>query len=291
MPSPRQHTFIGYLKSFGPGIVTVLTWLSAGDVVAAAAAGGNYGYALMWAFSICILVRCLFVSLIAKYQLCNVYGETVIAGLSRIHWVVSPLLFVATMTLSHAFGAYLLVGGGEAAARLLGLATPAVCAVAIGIVCFWLAIRAAYRSIERIFMATIAVLTLLFVGLALLSRPSPAELAAGVFGFAVPEISGRFDAELVLLSLIGAIGGGLPNLIYPYFAREKGWTGPQHRRVQQYDILFGAGVLIGSISRCGSWERKRLFGAAVRSRTWKAWRRSFRSSWVQWGIGFFTSAS
>ena len=244
MPPPRQPTFVGYLKSFGPGIVTVLTWLSAGDVVAAATAGGNYGYALMWAFSICILVRCLFVSLIAKYQLCNVHGETVIAGLSRIHRLVAPLLFVAAMALSHAFGVYLLVGGGDAAARLLGMARPSVWAVAIAILCFWFATGARYRSMERVFMATTAVLACLFVGLALVSRPSPAEFAAGVFGFAVPEISGQFDAELVLLSLIGAIGGGLPNFIYPYFAREKGWTGPEHRRVQQYDILFSAVVLI-----------------------------------------------
>jgi len=66
--APIPASFGEYVRSMGPGIITVLTWLSAGDVVGAGTAGGNYGYALMWAFVLCLLIRCLFVSLIAKYQ-------------------------------------------------------------------------------------------------------------------------------------------------------------------------------------------------------------------------------
>ena len=47
----------------------MLTWLGAGDVVEAGVAGGNYGYALMWIVVVALLIRFLFVSLIAKYQL------------------------------------------------------------------------------------------------------------------------------------------------------------------------------------------------------------------------------
>jgi Mn2+/Fe2+ NRAMP family transporter len=32
--------------------------------------------------------------------------------------------------------------------------------------------------------------------------------------------------------------------MYPYVAEERGWTTPAHRRVQQYDLLFGIFVLI-----------------------------------------------
>ena len=37
--APIPRTFGQYIRSFGPGIVIVLTWLGAGDVVDAAAAG------------------------------------------------------------------------------------------------------------------------------------------------------------------------------------------------------------------------------------------------------------
>ena len=70
--SPQvPRTFFQYVRSIGPGIVIALTWLGAGDLVDSAVAGGNYGYALMWAMALGLFVRFVFVSIIAKYQLCN----------------------------------------------------------------------------------------------------------------------------------------------------------------------------------------------------------------------------
>ena len=51
--SPQvPRTFFQYVRSIGPGIVIALTWLGAGDLVDSAVAGGNYGYALMWAMAL-----------------------------------------------------------------------------------------------------------------------------------------------------------------------------------------------------------------------------------------------
>ena len=47
-PPPVPRSFTEYLRSFGPGIVIVLTWLGAGDIVDMGVAGANYGYSLMW---------------------------------------------------------------------------------------------------------------------------------------------------------------------------------------------------------------------------------------------------
>ena len=97
-PSSRRrrfpHSFREYLRSFGPGIVIVLTWLGAGDVVDMGAAGANYGYSLIWVFVVAILLRFLFVSLIARYHLCNQHGEGVLDGLARLHPVYAPLLLL-----------------------------------------------------------------------------------------------------------------------------------------------------------------------------------------------------
>ena len=85
------RTFFEYLRSFGPGIVIVMTWMGAGDVVESAVSGGNYGYALMWVLALGLVVRFLFVSLIAKYHLCNHRGEGVLDGLGRLHPWYPPL--------------------------------------------------------------------------------------------------------------------------------------------------------------------------------------------------------
>src|SRR5258708_31390432 len=80
-PAPIPASFGEYLRSLGPGIVVALTWLGAGDIVDASVAGGAYGYALMWALALALVVRWLFVSTIARYQLCNERGEIVLQGL------------------------------------------------------------------------------------------------------------------------------------------------------------------------------------------------------------------
>ena len=46
--APIPKTFGQYVRSFGPGLVVVLTWLGAGDIVEMGVAGGDYGYSLMW---------------------------------------------------------------------------------------------------------------------------------------------------------------------------------------------------------------------------------------------------
>lgn len=76
-------------------------------------AGSNYGYSLMWVLVAAVVVRFLFVSLIARYQLCNQHGESVLDGLARLHRWYAPALFVAVIIMGHVYGAYMTVGIGE----------------------------------------------------------------------------------------------------------------------------------------------------------------------------------
>ena len=55
----------------------------------------------------------------------------------------------------------------------------------------------------------------------------------------MPGRHGAYDPLHVALAMIGAVGGSLMNLAYPYFLEAKGWRGPEYRRVQLYDFLLG----------------------------------------------------
>ena len=111
--APIPHSFLEYVRSFGPGIVIVLTWLGAGDVVDMGAAGANYGYALIWVFVVAILFRFLFVSLIVRYHLCNQHREGVLDGLARLHPIYAPVLFFAAIVMGHVYGSYMTRGVGR----------------------------------------------------------------------------------------------------------------------------------------------------------------------------------
>ncbi|MFM8336478.1 MAG: divalent metal cation transporter, partial [Opitutaceae bacterium] len=51
-----------------------------------------------------------------------------------------------------------------------------------------------------------------------------------------------YNPMLVAGAMIGAVGGSLMNLIYPYFLEAKGWRGPRYLSVQRYDLLLGIGA-------------------------------------------------
>jgi len=237
-------TFAGYLRSMGPGVVVVLTWLGAGDLVESATAGGNYGYMLMWSFVLALFVRYLFVSIISRYQLFNPRGESVIAGLYRVHRLYAPFIFISGLVISHGVGVYLLMGLSELCVKLSGIGQPAHWAVLMSFLAYFSVFQPVYKRTEKVILIMAGLLTVSLVGLAAAVRPSPLAIASGIVGFAVPDQIGRFDALFIAVSLLGAVGGGLANLMYPYFIREKGWTRPEHRRIQQYDLIFGIIVLI-----------------------------------------------
>ncbi len=238
-PPPVPHTFLEYVRSFGPGIVVVLTWLGAGDVVDMATAGANYGYALLWVFAVAILFRFLFVSLIVRYHLCNQHGEGVLDGLVRLNRLYAPVLFIAAIVMGHVYGSYMTRGVGEVCRNVFGFGAIWQWAVACNALAFYLVFRPSYRKLELVFFVFLAVLSASFLGCAVWVGFNPADVARGLVRMEMPGQHGAFDPWQVALAMIGAVGGSLMNLVYPYFLDEKGWRGPQYRRVQFYDFLLG----------------------------------------------------
>ena len=246
-PTPTAQvptSFLGYLKSTGPGLVVVLTWLGAGDIVDMGVAGGNYGYSLMWVLVLAVVMRFLFVSLIAKYQLCNQHGEGVLDGLARLHPAYAPLLFLAAIVMGHVYGSYMTVGVGEVCRNVTGLGEVWMWALFWNGLALVLVIRPQYQMIETLFKIFLGVLSVSLLGTALWVGPEPAAILQGFYRLEMPDQVGRFDPLLVGTAMLGAIGGSLMNFVYPYFLDAKGWRGPKFRRLQLYDFLLAVGVMI-----------------------------------------------
>ncbi len=242
--APLPRSFGDYLRSFGPGLVIVLTWLGAGDIVECGVAGGNYGYALMWIIVLALVVRYLFVSLIAKYQLCNERGESVLDGLARLNRGYAPLLLIIAIVMGHVYGAYMSVGVGETWAALTGRGQTWQWAIVWTALAVAIVFRPVFARIEKVFLVLLALLTISMLGTALWAGPSFSGILQGTLGFEMPTRVGHFDSLLLVIGMLGAVGGSVMNLVYPYFLDQKGWRGPQYRRVQMYDFTLGIAVMI-----------------------------------------------
>jgi Mn2+/Fe2+ NRAMP family transporter len=241
---PLPRTFREYLSSFGPGLVVVLTWLGAGDIVESGAAGGNYGYSLMWVLVVALTIRYLFVSLIAKYQLCNQHGEGVLDGLARLNPLYAPLLLVAVVVMGHIYGAYMTVGIGEACVNVTGVGKTWMWAVLWNAIALVLVFRPSMERIELVFKIFLALLSISLIGTAIWVGPNSEGILHGLFSAEVPQQEGKISPLLIATGMIGAVGGSLMNLVYPYFLAAKGWRGPQYRHLQRYDFLLAMTVLI-----------------------------------------------
>ena len=233
-PVPRK--FLEYVRSFGPGIVIVLTWLGAGDVVDMATAGANYGYSLLWVFVVAVAMRFFFVSSIARYQLCNQHGEGVLDGLVRLHPAYAPILFVAAIVMGHVYGAYMTRGIGEVSHNVFGFGAIWQWALGWNALALYLVFRPSFHALERVFLFFLAVLSFSFLGCAIWVGFDPRDVVTGLVRMEMPGTHGVYNPWRVALAMVGAVGGSLMNLVYPYFLDAKGWRGPQYRRVQLYDL-------------------------------------------------------
>lgn len=237
-------SFFTYLSSLGPGVIVALTWLGPGDIVDASVAGSHFGYSLLWMLFFAVTLRYLFVSLIAKYQLCNPNGDGVIDGLGKLSKFYPPFLAIAAIVMGHAYCAYMVVGLGELTKALLGWGSEFWFALLGSIFTLTLVIKPKYRLIEILFKTITAFLTLAFIYAAIVAKPDFGNLLFGLLP-SLPESSpgSIFTPTIMAASLFGTLVGSVMNLVYPYFVHDKGWRGPESLKIQRYDLLFGCLIL------------------------------------------------
>ena len=100
----------------------------------------------------------------------------------------------------------------------------------------------------------LAVLSISFVGSAIFVGFDPIDVLRGLLRVEMPDAHGGFDQPWrVGVAMIGAVGGSIMNLAYPYFLDAKGWRGPEYRRVQMYDFVLAVTAMMGSTWPCGRW--------------------------------------
>jgi Mn2+/Fe2+ NRAMP family transporter len=242
--APPADSFLAYVRAFGPGIVVALSWVGTGDLIDNSVAGGNYGYALLWVLPLSLVFRFVFVNALGKYPLYNVQQDpSIVRGIARTHPAFGWLMLVSFVIYTHILLAFTLSGVGVALEGLIGGLPQFWWSVVGALSVFAVTLKGAYQLIERIFKVVLAVMVLTFVTGIVLVGINWGELATG-FAFELPPQQGLFDSGLVASSLVLATLGSMANLFYPEFLREKGWTTPAHRKVQQYDLLFGTVVVL-----------------------------------------------
>lgn len=188
------------LRSFGPGAVVSAAFIGPGTVTTATLAGAGYGYALLWALTFSTIATVVLQEMSARLGLVtgSGLGEAV---RSRFAQGVARVLAVGLVIAAIGFG-----NAAYETGNLLG-ATLGVEAV-FGSFRGWPALLAAlafallwsgrYRTIERVLVSMVVVMSVVFLATAFMLTPPLGSLLRGLFVPSVPE-----GGLIVAVGLIG----------------------------------------------------------------------------------------
>ncbi|TSI12227.1 Nramp family divalent metal transporter [Brevibacterium aurantiacum] len=241
---PTRRRFLGSLREFGPGIIAVLAMMGAGDLVTASVSGSNYGYSLMWLLVASLLIRFVIVNIMGRYQVLNIKNQTIVEGYNDVSRFYPWAIGIAALISGHLLNGYMIKGAGEAVAKIVTVGNPFLWSCILVVVSIFVIGRNVYNTIEKGMKLLLAMMTVVFLGLAIYSVPDVGELVQGTIGFGIPANTGAFGVFAVALSLIGAVAGSMANFLYPYYVRDKGWKGIAFKKLQRNDILFGISAAI-----------------------------------------------
>ncbi|MGY1821999.1 Nramp family divalent metal transporter [Geodermatophilus sp. SYSU D00079] len=222
---PQQRT--QRWRLVGPGIVVAATGVGAGDLVATLIAGSRFGYALLWAVVLGVVVKIALAEATGRWHLAT--GSTIFAGWRSMGAWTSVYFVVYVVVWGFVYGATAMTSSALPLAAMF----PALSIPAWGILCGLVGLAIVwfgnYRVFERIMTVLIGVMFVIVVGLAVLVVP---DLGATLGGL-VPRLPE--GSAVYTLGLVGGVGGTITMAAYGYWVNAKGWRDASWMRVMRLD--------------------------------------------------------
>lgn len=222
-----------FFHKYGLSFVMVASYFGSGSIFIASDAGVRYGYTLIWAVVGAILLGLMAQDMSARI---GIFGTTLMEFTRRklgkwpsltlaVFLSIGCVLWTLELTAAVGKGLELLFGLGEGAWKPLAYATG-------GVAMFTGTLN--YKKAERIMTYMMFGLLLIYLLVAVLSKPAPIEIAAGF----VPSIL----SEGALLSAVAILG---TTALWPNFFLEsilvkaKGWTSKKDLKDVRRDLTLG----------------------------------------------------
>ncbi|MGV3016065.1 Nramp family divalent metal transporter [Rothia sp. 88186D007BW] len=214
-------------KIIGPGLVVAATGIGAADLVATLVAGSRYGYALLWAVFVGVILKIILVEGAGRYTLAT--GRSIFEGWKSLGKWTSVYFAPYIMIWGFVYGATAMSASAMPLAVLFPFLDLKIWAIIMGLLGFGFVWLGKYEAVEKITAVLVGLMFLLIVGLAIYTLPNLPELFKGLIPL-IPE-----GGLLYTLALAGGVGGTITLAAYGYWLREKGWATPRFMRVMQID--------------------------------------------------------
>ncbi|MCH7884369.1 MAG: Nramp family divalent metal transporter [Planctomycetes bacterium] len=187
--------------SFGPGLLVTAAFIGPGTITTATLAGAGFGFTLLWALVFSIAATIVLQEMSARLGLVTRKGlgealrTTFTTPVARITLM---LLVVSAIALGNcAFQTGNIIGAAMGLEMLTGVNRSAG-ALMVGLAAFSMLAVGGYRLIERMLMALVAVMGVVFILTAIVSRPGLTDVLKGLLVPSIPH-----GSLVTIIALIG----------------------------------------------------------------------------------------
>ena len=229
----RRNKVMRHLAMMGPAFIVGAWQFGPGNLVSAVQAGSLYSYSLIWVIALSTILMLAFADMSIRVGLMSSGSlvETIKKTLGKPTGVAAGL-GVFSITLCFSVGNA--VGTGLGLSLVLGgspVRWTLACSVVVATIMF---ARQAYRVIEKVVLAIVALMGISFVATAIITQPD--WLAAGT-GAVVPEVPS--GVGLLLVALVGTNFSLNAAFYAGYASRERGLRRDQYRETTIADTIPG----------------------------------------------------
>jgi NRAMP (natural resistance-associated macrophage protein)-like metal ion transporter len=239
------------IKSFGPAALVTAAFIGPGTVATCTLAGAGYGYSLLWALLFSVIATIVLQEMTARLGIITGQGLGEVLkmqfpkGLARILSVFLILSAIAIGNAAYETGNIL--GGALGVEALSGLNTIEILGgininlwgPVIGILAFILLYIGSYKKLEKILIALVILMSLVFIITTIVISPKLIPVLKGLF---VPQIPK--GALLTVAGLIGTTVVPYNLFLHASIVSEK-WKRPEDIRTARLDILVS--IILGGL--------------------------------------------
>ncbi|WP_262733402.1 Nramp family divalent metal transporter [Gaetbulibacter sp. NE] len=243
-----------WFKNIGPGPLVAAAFIGPGTVTVCTLAGVGFGYALLWAMLFSVFATIVLqemsarlgvitqkgLSEVIRTEIKNPVFKTVVIVLMLSGIVVGNAAYEAGNISGGVLGLETLFGNPSVE---IGVFDVNVFSLIIGLVAFFILTIGNYKTLERILVAMVMVMSVAFLVTAILTKPNLMEVFKGLFGFKMPK-----ESVLTVVGLIGTTVVPYNLFLHAALVKEK-WRAESDLKHARKDTIVAV-VLGGVVSMC-----------------------------------------
>lgn len=232
--------YILSMKKLGPGLLIAAAFIGPGTITACTIAGVEFGYSLLWALLFSIVATIILQEMSSRLGLVTEQGlaETVLTNLSSklLRNLIIGIILSAILIGNAAYEGGNIGGAVLGLQALLGNEHSNWYPLLIGGIAFILLWYGNYKTIERVFIGLIFLMSLSFIITALLTKPNLLQILKGF----VPNYS---DSSIfTIVALIGTTIVPYNLFLHASLVNEK-WQGEKDLKTARNDTIIS--IVIG----------------------------------------------